>query len=86
MRPVYILLRESGWRGTDILNLRYDNCLDYLWSEKEKEYIPYLCGEYEINATGNMSSDLLGRTVTPFSIKYSAVKKNVQRRKKTEEL
>ena len=50
MRPVYILLRESAWRGTDILNLRYDNCLDYLWSEKEKEYIPYLCGE--ITKTG----------------------------------
>lgn len=50
MRPVYVLLRESGWRGTDILNLRYDNCLDYLWSEKEKEYIPYLCGE--ITKTG----------------------------------
>lgn len=50
MRPVYVLLRESGWRGTDVLNLRYDNCLDYLWSEKEKEYIPYLCGE--ITKTG----------------------------------
>lgn len=50
MRPVYILLRESGWRGTDVLNLRYDNCLDYLWSDKEKEYIPYLCGE--ITKTG----------------------------------
>ena len=50
MRPVYILLRESGWRGTDILNLRYDNCLDYLWSDREKEYIPYLCGE--ITKTG----------------------------------
>lgn len=45
MRPVYVLLHESGWRGTDVLNLRYDSCLDYLWSEKEKEYIPYLCGE-----------------------------------------
>lgn len=50
MRPVYVLLRESGWRGTDVLNLRYDNCLDYLWSEKEKKYIPYLCGE--ITKTG----------------------------------
>jgi len=50
MRPVYILLRESGWRGTDILNLRYDNCLEYLWSDREKEYIPYLCGE--ITKTG----------------------------------
>lgn len=50
MQPVYILLRESGWRGTDVLNLRYDSCLDYLWSEKEKEYIPYLCGE--ITKTG----------------------------------
>ena len=27
MKPVYILLRETGWRGTDILNLRYDQCL-----------------------------------------------------------
>jgi integrase len=50
MRPVYILLRESGWRGTDILNLRYDSCLEYLWNEREKTYIPYLCGE--ITKTG----------------------------------
>jgi len=50
MRPIYILLRESGWRGTDILNLRYDSCLDYLWNEREKVYIPYLCGE--ITKTG----------------------------------
>lgn len=50
MRPVYVLLRESGWRGTDVLNLRYDSCLEYLWSGKEKEYIPYLCGE--ITKTG----------------------------------
>ena len=50
MRPVYVLLRESGWRGTDVLNLRYDSCLEYLWSEKEKQYIPYLCGE--ITKTG----------------------------------
>lgn len=45
MMPVYILLRESGWRGTDVLNLRYDNCLEHLWNANEKEYIPYLCGE-----------------------------------------
>lgn len=50
MRPVYILLRESGWRGTDVLNLRYDSCLDYLWNERGKEYVPYLCGE--ITKTG----------------------------------
>lgn len=50
MRPVYVLLRESGWRGTDVLNLRYDSCLDYLWNAKEKEYVPYLCGE--ITKTG----------------------------------
>jgi integrase len=50
MRPVYVLLRESGWRGTDVLNLRYDSCLEYLWNEKEKRYIPYLCGE--ITKTG----------------------------------
>lgn len=50
MMPVYILLRESGWRGTDVLNLRYDSCLEYLWNSHEKEYIPYLCGE--ITKTG----------------------------------
>lgn len=50
MMPVYVLLRESGWRGTDILNLRYDSCLEYLWNEQDKEYIPYLCGE--ITKTG----------------------------------
>ena len=50
MMPVYVLLRESGWRGTDILNLRYDSCLEYLWNGHEKEYTPYLCGE--ITKTG----------------------------------
>jgi integrase len=50
MMPVYVLLRETGWRGTDVLNLRYDNCLEYLWNSHEKEYIPYLCGE--ITKTG----------------------------------
>lgn len=50
MMTVYVLLRETGWRGTDILNLRYDNCLDYLWNKNEKRYVPYLCGE--ITKTG----------------------------------
>ncbi|SNT29002.1 Site-specific recombinase XerD [Anaerovirgula multivorans] len=50
MMSVYILLRESGWRGTDVLNLRYNSCLEYLWNGYEKEYIPYLCGE--ITKTG----------------------------------
>jgi integrase len=50
MMPVYILLRESGWRGTDVLNLRYDSCLEHLWNGHEKEYLPYLCGE--ITKTG----------------------------------
>ena len=50
MQPLYVLLRESGWRGTDILNLRYDNCLDYVWNKAEGRYIPYLCGE--ITKTG----------------------------------
>lgn len=45
MRPVYILLRETGWRGTDVLNLRYDNCLQYIWNAKENCSVPYLCGE-----------------------------------------
>lgn len=50
MKPVYVLLRETGWRGTDILNLRYDTCLDYIWNSKEKKYVPYLYGE--ITKTG----------------------------------
>ena len=45
MRPVYILLRETGWRGTDVLNLRYDSCLQYIWDGKEDRSVPYLCGE-----------------------------------------
>ncbi|QXE18336.1 tyrosine-type recombinase/integrase [Clostridium sp. 001] len=48
--PIYILLRETGWRGTDILNLRYDNCLEQIWNGKEKNYNYYLCGE--ITKTG----------------------------------
>ena len=48
--PVYILLRETGWRGTDILNLRYGNCLDYRWNTVEGRYVSYLCGE--ITKTG----------------------------------
>lgn len=50
MKPVYILLRETGWRGTDILNLRYDRCLDYVWNGRSEEYVPYLYDE--ITKTG----------------------------------
>lgn len=50
MKPVYILLRETGWRGTDILNLRYDECLDYVWNSHDEEYVPYLYDE--ITKTG----------------------------------
>ena len=45
MRPVYVLLRETGWRGTDVLNLRYDTCLQYIWDARENCSVPYLCGE-----------------------------------------
>ncbi|AJA49370.1 transposase [Clostridium pasteurianum DSM 525 = ATCC 6013] len=48
--PIYILLRETGWRGTDILNLRYNNCLEKIWNNKEENYNYYLCGE--ITKTG----------------------------------
>lgn len=48
--PIYILLRETGWRGTDILNLRYNNCLEQIWNRKEEKYNYYLCGE--ITKTG----------------------------------
>ncbi len=50
MQAVYILLRETGWRGTDILNLRYDKCLDYIWNNHNGEYVPYLYDE--ITKTG----------------------------------
>lgn len=45
MRPVYVLLRETGWRGTDVLNLRYDTCLQYIWDARENRSVPYLCSE-----------------------------------------
>ncbi|EPY2275224.1 tyrosine-type recombinase/integrase [Clostridium sporogenes] len=48
--PIYILLRETGWRGTDILNLRYDNCLEQIWNNRDQKYNNYLCGE--ITKTG----------------------------------
>lgn len=48
--PIYILLRETGWRGTDVLNLRYHNCLEQIWNNKEERYNHYLCGE--ITKTG----------------------------------
>lgn len=48
--PIYILLRETGWRGTDILNLRYNNCLEQIWNNREEKYNYYLCGE--ITKTG----------------------------------
>ena len=48
--PIYILLRETGWRGIDILNLRYNNCLEKIWNTKEEKYNYYLCGE--ITKTG----------------------------------
>lgn len=50
MQPLYVLLRETGWRGTDVLDLRYDNCLEYVWDKEEGKYVPYLCGE--ITKTG----------------------------------
>lgn len=45
MIAIYSLLRETGWRGTDILNLRYGKCLDYRWNKAEDRYVSYLCGE-----------------------------------------
>jgi hypothetical protein len=37
--PIVALLRATGWRNSDILNLRYDNCLNYT------EQGWYLCGD-----------------------------------------
>jgi len=39
--PVIILLRASGWRISDVLNLKYDNCLDSTLSGY------YLCGDIQ---------------------------------------
>lgn len=50
MQPMYVLLRETGWRGADVLNLRYDTCLEYEWHKSEGRYVPFLCGE--ITKTG----------------------------------
>lgn len=43
--PVYILLRETGWRVSDILNLRCNNCLEKIWNSKEDKYNYYLCSD-----------------------------------------
>ncbi|MGE4282840.1 MAG: tyrosine-type recombinase/integrase [Clostridia bacterium] len=48
--PIVILLRASGWRISDILNLRYNNCLDRTsqgW---------YLCGDI-------LKTDVLGHRI-----------------------
>ena len=48
--PIVILLRASGWRISDVLNLRYDSCLDRTsqgW---------YLCGDI-------VKTDVLGHRV-----------------------
>lgn len=45
MIPIYILLRETGWRGADVLNLRYNNCLEKVFNKKENMYNYYLVGE-----------------------------------------
>jgi hypothetical protein len=40
----YKMLRYTGWRGTDVLDIRYDNCLEKAWNKKENYYEYYLCG------------------------------------------
>ena len=52
--PIYILLRETGWRGTDILNLRFNNCLEQIWNNKEERYNYYLCGEITKTGTAQL--------------------------------
>jgi Phage integrase family len=43
--PIIVLLRATGWRISDILNLRYDNCLEqtpqgwYLWGDIRKTQV-----------------------------------------------
>jgi len=39
----YKILRYTGWRGTDVLDIRYDNCLEKVWNKKENAYEYYLC-------------------------------------------
>lgn len=52
--PIYVLLRETGWRGIDILNLRYNSCLEKIWNGKEKKYNYYLCGEITKTGIANL--------------------------------
>jgi hypothetical protein len=52
--PFYILLRETGWRGTDILNLRYNNCLKRFWNKKEEKYNNQLCGDITKTGIANL--------------------------------
>lgn len=52
--PIYVLLRETGWRGIDILNLRYNNCLEKIWNGKEEKYNYYLCGEITKTGIANL--------------------------------
>ena len=52
--PFYILLRETGWRGTDILNLRYNNCLKRFWNKKEENYNNQLCGDITKTGIANL--------------------------------
>lgn len=52
--PIYILLRETGWRGIDILNLRYNNCLEQVWNNKNKTYNYYLCEEITKTETSQL--------------------------------
>ncbi|MEJ6949865.1 tyrosine-type recombinase/integrase [Natronospora cellulosivora (SeqCode)] len=52
--PFYILLRETGWRGTDILNLRHNNCLKRFWNKKEEKYNNQLCGDITKTGIANL--------------------------------
>ena len=45
--PVAILLRASGWRISDVLNLRHDTCLKKVFNAEKQEYEFSLIGDIQ---------------------------------------
>jgi len=46
-RPVVILLRASGWRISDVLNLRYDTCLEHTFDKATRKWKWDLVGDIQ---------------------------------------
>ena len=80
----YILLRESGWRGTDILNLRYDNCLEKVWNEDEDRYYYLLCGNITKTSIENLKIPIADSVSEIIKSKIKTVKEKSNKRNNPE--